>query len=123
LNFNNLSIFAATPIPGTKLYDECLENGYIKAEQFDNDFISEKATIFTQPAIETPQFDKQKVRLWSHRLFNIYNKSLLRRKPLTTLVRNPRSTFALLAKVGLYTILGERASLGVINRIRNLFHK
>jgi magnesium-protoporphyrin IX monomethyl ester (oxidative) cyclase len=123
LHFDNLSIFAATPIPGTRLYDECLENGYIKAEQFNNDFVSEKATIFTQPAIETPQFNKQKVRLWSHRLYNTYNTSLLRHKPIIRLKSNPRSIIAIAAKICLYIILGEKLSLRVTDKIRGFLNK
>lgn len=123
LRFDNLSIFTATPIPGTRLYDECLTKGYIKPNSIDSDFVSEQATIFTQPVIETPQFDRIKVRRWSHRLANAYNTSLLMNKPLTRLVRNPRLIIATAAKICLYHILGERISLRFVDYIRRVRDK
>jgi magnesium-protoporphyrin IX monomethyl ester (oxidative) cyclase len=118
LRFDNLSIFAATPIPGTRLYEECLANGYIKPGSFDSDFVTEQATIFTQPVIETPQFDRYKVRRWSHRLADAYNTSLLLNNPLSRLAQNPRSLMAATAKFCLYRILGEKNSMRVVDYIR-----
>lgn len=118
LRFDNLSIFAATPIPGTRLYEECLANGYIKPDSFDSDFVTEQATIFTQPVIETPLFDRIKVREWSHRLADAYNTSLLMNKPIQRLMHSPRSILATATKVCLYHILGERISLKVVDYIR-----
>jgi len=118
LRFDNLSIFAATPIPGTKLYEECLAKGYIKPGSFDSDFVTEQATIFTQPVIETPQFDRNKVRRWGHRLADAYNTSLLFNNPLSRLAQNPRSLMATIAKFCLYRIFGEKISLQVVDYIR-----
>jgi anaerobic magnesium-protoporphyrin IX monomethyl ester cyclase len=123
LRFDNLSIFAATPIPGTQLYEECLANGYIQPDVFESDFVSEKATIFTQPTIETPQFGRQKVRLWSHRLANASNRSLLAANPLSRFRNNPRAIIAIAAKVILYIILGEKLSLKAIDKLRQLKNK
>jgi len=123
LHFNNLSIFVATPIPGTRLYDECLENGYIKPGQFDNEFISNQAIIFTQPAIVTPQFDGQKVNLWRHRLFNAYYVSSLRNGLFYWLKENPRAFVSMLAKVILYAICGEQLSFRLTEKIRDLIKK
>jgi anaerobic magnesium-protoporphyrin IX monomethyl ester cyclase len=120
LRFDNLSIFAATPIPGTRLYDECIANGYIKPDIFESDFVSEKATIFTQPTIETPLFDRQKVRLWSHRLVHASNLSLLNAKPFKRLKKNPGAIIAIAVKTFLYIILGEKLSLKVTDKLRQI---
>lgn len=120
LRFDNLSIFTATPIPGTKLYEECIANGYIKPDSFNNDFVSQQATIFTQPVIETPKFNKDKVKLWGHRLANAYNISLLRNLFIGRLKQNPRAVMAAGIKVCLYFVLGEKLSLKAIDSIRRL---
>jgi anaerobic magnesium-protoporphyrin IX monomethyl ester cyclase len=118
LRFDNLSIFAATPIPGTRLYEECLANGYIKPNLFANDFVSENVTIFTHPAIETPQFNRAKVSRWGHRLANAYNISLLISRPLQQLKQNPRAMITTTVKVFLYSVLGEKLSLNIIDYVR-----
>jgi anaerobic magnesium-protoporphyrin IX monomethyl ester cyclase len=123
LRFDNLSIFAATPIPGTRLYEECVANGYIKPDIFESDFVSEKATIFTQPSIETPQFDRQKVRLWSYRLNHASNLSLVRAKPLKRFRKNPRAIIAIAVKALLYIVLGERLSLKATDKLRQIINK
>ena len=123
LHFENISIFSATPIPGTRLYEECLAKGYIKPDAFDTEFISEQATIFTQPVIETPHFDKYKTRKWAHRLANAYNISLLMNRPILRLKQNPRMIVAAAAKVFLFLILGENRSLKVIDYIRRIKNK
>jgi len=118
LKFNNVSVFIATPMPGTKLYDEVLEKGYIKKEDFDSDFINYQATIFTQPSIETPDFDRAKIELWRYRLFNEYFKSTLKDRFFGWMLSNPRAWMSMAVKVTLFAILGENISYKLVNLLR-----
>ncbi len=110
LKFNNLSIFIATPMPGTKLYDECIDKGYIDEDSFDTNFISYQAAIFTQPSIQTPQFDKEKIMIWRHRLYVAYYKATLRDRFWGWLFTNPRAWASMMMKISLYTLFGARLS-------------
>ncbi len=121
LKFNNVSIFIATPMPGTKLYDEVLEKGYIRKETFDTDFINFQAAIFTQPSIETPDFDREKIELWRHRLFTAYFKSTLKDRFFGWMFSNPRAWVSMMVKAALFTMLGERASFNIVKRLRSIF--
>lgn len=120
LRFNNVSIFIATPMPGTRLYDEVIEKGYIRQEAFDSDFINYQATIFTQPSIETPDFDRRKIELWRHRLFIAYFKATLKDGFFRWLFSNPRAWASMTLKVMLYTFLGERMSYRFTARLKNI---
>lgn len=118
LKFNNVSIFVATPMPGTRLYDECVDKGYLDREGYQSDFVNYQAAIFTQPSIETPEFDRKKVRLWQHRLYIAYFRATLRDRFLNWLTTNPRATIAMTAKILFYAVLGERLSYALIGAIR-----
>ena len=118
LKFNNVSIFIATPMPGTKLYDEAIEKGYIKEMTFDSDFINYQAEIFTQPSIETPDFSRAKVELWRHRLFIAYFKATLKDRFFEWMFSNPRAWVSMMVKVALFVMLGERLSYNFVNRLR-----
>jgi len=120
LKFNNLSIFIATPLPGTKLYDECIAKGYIDEDSFDTDFISYKATIFTQPSIQTPEFNQQKVKVWQHRLLVAYFKATLKDRFWDWLFTNPRAWVSMMVKISLYTLLGANLSYKLVNLIRRV---
>ncbi|UCC78523.1 MAG: cobalamin-dependent protein [Candidatus Zixiibacteriota bacterium] len=118
LRFNNVSIFVATPMPGTKLYDECVAKDYIDKEGYETDFVNYQASIFTQPSIETPGFDRMKIRLWQHRLYITYFKATLKDRFLNWLTTKPRGTIAMMVKILFYAVLGERLSYSLIRGIR-----
>ncbi len=120
LKFNNLSIFIATPMPGTKLYDECIEKGYIDEDSFDTDFISYQAAIFTQPSIRTSEFDREKIMIWRHRLYVAYYKATLGDKFWGWLFTNPRAWVSMMMKIALYTLFGARLSYKVTDMIVRL---
>jgi anaerobic magnesium-protoporphyrin IX monomethyl ester cyclase len=44
--------FIFSPLPGTEIYDTCIEKGYMKESDFD------PLRSFYQPAIKTPEFDQ-----------------------------------------------------------------
>jgi radical SAM superfamily enzyme YgiQ (UPF0313 family) len=123
LNFNNLSIFVATPIPGTRLYDECVAEGYIKSDLYDNEFVSYQAAIFTQPTIETPGFNRHRVILWRYRLTIAYYRSCLWHSFFRWLFTIPRAWLSMMVKVTLYCLLGERVSFRIIERMRNVLKR
>lgn len=45
--------FIFSPLPGTEIYDTCIEKGYMKANDFD------PLRSFYEPAITTPEFDQK----------------------------------------------------------------
>ena len=118
LHFDNLSIFIATPTPGTKFYDDCVANGYIKPDLYENEFINIKAAIFTQPSIETPEFDRKKIALWRYRLITAYYRSCLSHDFLSRLTTKPQIWFAMIIKVFLYKFLGERFSFRIAKMLK-----
>ena len=120
LKFNNLSVFIATPMPGTKLFDECIAEGYIDENSFDTEFIDYEAALFMQPSIQTPDFDKMKVRIWQHRLYIEYFKTTLRDRFSEWLRSNPRALVAMMTKVLLYVLLGQKLSYMFVEKIRRL---
>lgn len=118
LRFNNVSIFAATPMPGTKLYDECLAKGYFDKDHYKNEFADFRAALFSQPSIETPEFDKEKMRLWQYRLYMAYYRATLRDRFFDWIAHNPRAAAAMIIKIMLYTIFGERSSYKIIEILK-----
>ena len=120
LRLNNLSIFIATPIPGTRLFEECRDKGYLDSKSFEEDFTDYKAAIFSQPLIETKEFDKFKVRIWQHKLFIAYFKTTLADKFFWWLFTNPRAWVAMVIKIFLYTILGDILSFKITRKIRDV---
>jgi magnesium-protoporphyrin IX monomethyl ester (oxidative) cyclase len=118
LRFNNVSIFVATPMPGTRLYDECIARGYIDKDSYEADFINYEAAIFTQPSIETPEFDREKIRLWQHRLYIAYFKATLKDRFFDWIAKKPRAAAAMIIKILLYVFFGERLSYTLIQVLR-----
>jgi anaerobic magnesium-protoporphyrin IX monomethyl ester cyclase len=119
LHFNNLSIFVATPTPGTKFYEDCVAIGYIKPELFENEYININAAIFTQPSIETPEFDRHKIALWRYRLITAYYDSCLKHGFINMMITKPRIWLAMVIKVLLYKVAGERLSFMIIKRLQS----
>ena len=122
LHFDNLSIFIATPTPGTSFYDECVAKGYIKPDLYENEFINFRAAIFTQPSIQTSEFDRNQIALWRHRLLIAYYRSSLHRSYISWMVRNPKAWLAMNLKVLIYAILGERLSFVVTDKLKALMN-
>jgi anaerobic magnesium-protoporphyrin IX monomethyl ester cyclase len=123
LKFSNLSIFIATPMPGTKLYDECVTRGYLDEQSFDAEFADYQAALFMQPSIQTPEFDKEKVRIWQHSLYIEYFKAALRDRFWYWLRVNPRAWMAMAAKVLLHEFLGPKLSYRLVERIRRIMER
>ena len=118
LHFNNLSIFVATPTPGAKFYEDCVVSGYIKPESYENEFININAAIFTQPSIETPEFDRNKIALWRYRLITAYYGSCLKHGFINVMITKPRLWLMMIIKVLFYRLAGERLSFMVVKRLK-----
>ena len=123
LKFNNVSIFIATPMPGTRLYDDCLANGYIDKSSYEDEFVNYKAALFTQASIQTPEFDRQKLQLWQHCLFIEYFKATLRDNFFRWLFTMPRTWAAMTAKVIMAVLLSDKLSFKLTKYIRKLIKK
>lgn len=57
------------PLSGTKLYDECVQRGYIKPDYWKN------ASRFNSPILETPDFDIKTLRRWEKTVYIEFLKS------------------------------------------------
>ncbi len=123
LKFNNVSIFIATPMPGTKLHDDCLANGYIEKKSYEDEFVNYKAALFTQVSIQTPEFDNHKVQLWQHCLFIEYFKATLKDGFFRWLFTAPRAWAAMAVKIAMSFLLGAELSFKLTRYIRNLIKK
>ncbi len=58
-----------TPLPGTEIYDQCVQNNYIK-----NDYWKE-VEKFNSPIVETPDFSQADLRNWEKKLYIAFFKS------------------------------------------------
>ncbi len=123
LKFNNLSIFIATPMQGTKLYDECIAKGYIEEKSLDSEFVSYQAMIFMQPSIETPEFDRQMVRIWQNSLYIAYYKATLNDRFFNWLITNPRAFLSMIVKVVIFMLFGASLSYKIVNGIKDVFKR
>jgi len=92
LKLDAVGIFIATPLPGTRLYDICLEKGYLK-----EDFSFERI-IYAKGNIETPDFTAREVERLVSKNILLINLGLLLRNPVRffkkyfrILSTNPRS--------------------------------
>lgn len=57
IHLDKIAIFFATPFPGTTLYDECLNKGYID-KQYVNHMTEQGYLLYDEPVIETEHLSK-----------------------------------------------------------------
>ncbi len=55
------SLYLATPLFGTQLYDECVSKGYIDENMTDRQLAVATQTCSTAPMIETPEFSRKEI--------------------------------------------------------------
>lgn len=67
--FSMIATSFFTPFPGTKLYDVCVNQGYIDKDYWKN------MESFNQPVIETFDFDKNTLRKWEKKIYYEFLKS------------------------------------------------
>lgn len=67
--FSMVSTFFFVPIAGTKLYDDCVKNGFISSDYW------KKVNRYTKPIVETPGFDKQTLKKWEKEIYYAFFKS------------------------------------------------
>ncbi len=121
LKFNNISVFIATPWPGTKLYEECTTKGYISDSLFNNELANYQTNTFAQPSIETPDFDRHKILLWRYSLYISYSKTKLKDSFFRELFNNPRVQLPMITKVILHTVFGNSLSYRLFEGIKAIF--
>jgi len=63
LPFSMVATSFFTPFPGTKLYDECLQKGYLRPDYWKS------IDKFNTPIVETPDFDKKELRRREKRFY------------------------------------------------------
>lgn len=69
LPFGMISTNFYTPLPGTKLYDDCVSKGYIASNYFDG------VSRFNTPILETPDFNIKILKKWEKRIYFEFFKS------------------------------------------------
>lgn len=67
--FSMISTFFFVPIAGTKLYDDCVRNGFITRDYW------KKVNRFNSPIMETPGFNKQILKKWEKEIYYAFFKS------------------------------------------------
>lgn len=76
LNPDSASFAIATPLPGSKLYDICLEKGYLKENfKFED-------TLYRKANINTPDFSTQDLEKLADKMNYNFNLSLCYKNPL-----------------------------------------
>lgn len=71
LPFSMIATSFFTPLPGTKLYDDCVRNGYIEKDYW------RKLKQFNIPIVETPAFNKSTLKKWEKKIYYEFLKSHL----------------------------------------------
>ena len=80
---DKMAIFFATPFPGTKLYDECIENKYI-SQNYHKSMVKSGFVLYDKPIIITPLMSKKDL-IHARRMFFIsflINKLIKNRKEM-----------------------------------------
>lgn len=67
--FSMISTFFFVPIAGTKLYDDCVRNGFITRDYW------KKVNRFTRPIVRTPDFSEQILKNWEKEIYFEFFKS------------------------------------------------
>lgn len=67
--FSMISTFFFVPIAGTKLYNDCVRNGFINRDYW------KKVHRFTRPIVRTPDFDEQTLKKWEKEIYFAFFKS------------------------------------------------
>jgi len=82
----------ATPTFGTKLYKECVDNGYVDKTELHKRFFSH-AELYRSPLIHTNEFSQQDVKS----LFDSYDKQY-KKNILSFALKNPKYLLKIIAK-------------------------
>ncbi len=76
LDLDRISTFIFNPLPGTPLFDECLEKGYVGLDD-----VAEEVDYF-EARFDTPEWKRQELHRLRSRWFWRYNLGLLLRHPI-----------------------------------------
>ncbi len=82
LPLDGLGVFIATPFPGTRMYDECVEKGYISPQRLLQTYYeAADADLLHEPLFETPTMSRERLVWWSNRFKTEFQQGLYRRRP------------------------------------------
>jgi len=81
LDLDRISTFIFNPLPGTPLFEECVEKGYVNLDQ-----VAEDVDYF-EARFDTPEWTRQELQRLRSRWFWRYNLGLVLRHPLRFLAR------------------------------------
>ena len=83
LPLRDVGVFIATPFPGTELYQECLQEGYIEKDICDTMFSgSPDNAIFHRALIETPVMSRDRIEWWEKEFHREFWRNRFRKNPL-----------------------------------------
>ncbi len=90
LDIDNIAAFVATPFPGTEMFRECVEKGYLRKADYDDAMNRSETGLFGTPLFETPSLTKKRLLAW---VFRFYQESYLlqwKRDPVKFTLRDPK---------------------------------
>jgi anaerobic magnesium-protoporphyrin IX monomethyl ester cyclase len=81
LDLDRISCFIFNPLPGTPLFEQCVERGYVKLSELTED------VDYFEASFDTPEWTRRELERLRRRWFWRYNLSLLVRHPARFLSR------------------------------------
>lgn len=82
LPLDGLGIFIATPFPGTRMFDECVQRGYIDPDRFSQEFLEAgDPELLHRPLFDTGTMSRQRLLWWEREFKRQFIKRLYRRRP------------------------------------------
>jgi phosphonoacetaldehyde methylase len=86
LPFDGIGVFIATPFPGTRMFDTCVENGYIEPESYVKEFLeADDPDMLHMPLFETPTMSRERLLEWEKEFNDQFMKGLYKRQPIVRL--------------------------------------
>ncbi len=83
LKLDQVGVLIATPFPGTRMFRECAQKGYLDPERFSEQFLeSGDPDLLHQPLFETPTMTKDRLLWWQREFNRRFFSDLHRRKPV-----------------------------------------
>jgi anaerobic magnesium-protoporphyrin IX monomethyl ester cyclase len=83
LPLDGLDVFIATPFPGTRLFKQCVEKGYIEGDTVLKSLSEgDDPRVFLLPSYDTDTMSRERLLWWQRKFYGEFLKNLYRRKPL-----------------------------------------
>lgn len=99
LPLDGLGVFIATPLPGTRMFQECVEKGLIEPQRFTQAYLEAgDPDLLHRPLFDTPTMSRQRLLWWEGEFIRQFHRRLYRRRPLLGMARTARRLLERVAK-------------------------